>query len=110
MRRRLTIEPNPVNSVNDSTVATVDPIVPGVNMTNSSSGGSSAGNHRASTLDVIDKDIRALAKSTLVLNALHGGPVKILRANGDADNEVGQTGWSMTDPDCQGLVRSVTKP
>ena len=91
LKRPLTIHSNPVNSVDDSSVANVDPVVPSVDVANGGSGGSSARDHRASTLDVIDENIWALAKSTLVLNTLRGGPVKILRANGDTNDKISQS-------------------
>jgi hypothetical protein len=102
-RSSLTIEPNPIDSIDNSTVATIDPIVPGVDVANSSSRGSSASDHRASTLDIIDKDIRALTNSTIVLDALHGGPVKILGANRDTNDQVSQSTAVLLDSRAQSI-------
>ena len=72
-------------------------------MADSSSRGSSASDYRASTLDVIDKDFRALTKSAIILHALCGRPVKILGADGDTDDEVGQSTSILLDSSAQSI-------
>jgi len=93
----LTIEADPVNSINNSRVATVHPIVPGINVADSGEGSSSSGNHRASALDVIDENIRALSQSTLVQDALDRNPVEVLRANRNTNDKIGKGSTILLD-------------
>ena len=93
----LTIEANPVNSLDHGRVAPVDPVVPGVDVTNGGGGSSSTGDDRAGTLDVVDEDVRALSQTTLVQDALDGNSVEVLGTNRDADDQIGKCSAILLD-------------
>jgi hypothetical protein len=76
--------------LDDGRVAAVNPVVPGVDVTNRGGGSSSSGDDRASTLDVVNQDVRALSQATLVQNTLDGNPVKVLGTNRNTDDEIGE--------------------